>query len=148
MRRSSVVGDPDGPTRRATLRAVAPLAVTALAGCTQFLPGQPPGYDYPAGSLVVDSQVDTAATVFVEVVDGPAATLDTTVDRLETVVREEFVTAPEGTAVTLAGRVEDGEPTEFEFYPGGDGETPPQVALFTIGNVEEGVGVWSAGRGH
>lgn len=137
--------------RRFLAAAGGGLGLAVLSGCTGFLEtdgNETP--EHPGGTLVVENTGNSSLTVSVWVVEERfSGTLDTTVEGGATVVEREFVTASAGDVVTLAARIGDeGEPTTFEFLPGGgEGDAPPEIARLSVENAVEASATWTASEG-
>jgi hypothetical protein len=66
----------------------------------------------------------------------------------ETVTEREFITASEVEIVTLSAVIGgEGEPTTFEFLPGGGNDAPPEIAHLSIENAVEKSATWTARPG-
>lgn len=109
------------------------LGATSLSGCGGVLPTANGGTpQYPGGTLVTENTGDASVHVSATVAEDQfSASLDTIVPAGETVVEREFVTASEGEVATLQAQLEDeGEPTAFEFLPGGTDTTSSESPTF------------------
>ena len=126
--------------------AAAPMSIS---GCTGMLPtGADDEPQYPGGTVIVENAAASSLEVTVSAQRDDAPHLETDVPAGETITEREFITAPAGAVVTLAAVVGgDGEPTTFEFLPGGGEETPSEVAHLSIENAVEESAVWTARPG-
>lgn len=138
-------------SRRSVLAGVAGVGIGVTPGCLGVLPAPDTSEPvYPGGTLRIQHTGSSPLAVHVEVLEsGYSAEYDAELDAGAIVVREAFVTAEEGTVVTLAARLgPDGDPTTFEFLPGGGVETPPEVAILTVENEVEASAIWKATAGY
>lgn len=130
------------PSRRRFLTTIGVSTAVGTCGCTSL--GTPetdddiPGPNYPNGTLWVYNTSTSDLSVTVATVDhSPSATFENVVPSGETEIREEFVSAPAGTTVTLKARVESfaEEWIFFSFMPSGGGsanDISPQYARLHI----------------
>lgn len=126
------------------------LALVSLSGCAGILPtSSDDDPEHPGGTLVVENTADSALGVTVSIVqrdDSPQ--VETDVPAGETVTEREFISAPEGEVVTLSAVIgDDGDPTTFDFLPGGGEDAPPEVAQLSIENSVEESATWTARPG-
>jgi len=79
-------------------------------------------------------------------VDSPQ--FETDIPAGETVIERGFVNASDGEVVTLSAVIGDeGEPTTFDFLPGGGKDAQPEVAHLSIENAVEESASWTATAG-
>ncbi len=120
-------------SRREYLLASATVGVVGLAGCGG---GSEP--EHQGGTVVLDNRSDGPERFHVAVAAGAdAAPVEVDLDGGQREVREAYVTASEGTAVTLEGWfgiVKDGVET-VEFYPSGGDGTGPQTVHMVLDNA-------------
>ena len=126
-------------SRRDFLTTVGVSTVVATCGCTGLYSHDGGGGpNHPSGTLWVINTSKSALSVTVTTVDhSPAATFEAVVPSGKSESRNEFVSAPAGTTVTLKARVETfaEEWLSFSFMPSGGGsesDTPPQYARLHI----------------
>ena len=130
------------PYRRRFLTTIGVGVSTVMCGCIGLFTSDDndeiPGPNYPSGTLWVYNTLESDLSVTVTTVDhSPSANFKKVIPSGDTEIREEFVSAPAGTTVTLKARVEsfaeDG--ISYSFMPSGGGsenDTPPQYARLHI----------------
>jgi outer membrane protein assembly factor BamB len=124
--------------------AILPVPLTGCLGGT----GSP---EHPGGTVVVENQADANSGAWFKPADDSKQPESMTVAPGESKSVEEYVTAPEGEAVSLVGRLgefgTEAANKTVEIYPRGSSGTPPQVARMTITNAVAGEWEWSTEPG-
>lgn len=138
-------------SRRRFLTTVGVSTTVATCGCTGLFTSDDdvPGPNYPSGTLWVynTSQFDLSVTVTTVDHSSPA-TFEEVIPSGDTEIRDEFVSAPAGSSVTLKARVESfaEDSISFSFMPNGGGpedDTPSQYARLHIPGADGDVN-WQA----
>ena len=111
--------------------------------------GSSPGH--PGGSVIVENEADANSEAWFKPADDSKQPEVMTVAPGEQRVAERYVSAPEGEAVTLVGRLgefgTEADNKRVEIYPSGGGGTQPQVARMVITNSVAGEWEWSTEPG-